>query len=168
MSTIVPRSTCGRNASCCARLKRWISSTKRTVFAPRFWWVSASATTWRISFRSDRAALHVRQERVLLRAVEAVDLVHEEDRLRAALLVGVGLRHDLADLFHARQHGGERDEARAGRVRHQRGERRLAGARRAPEDHRVQLAALEGGAEDATLAEQIVLPDDFVERARPH
>ena len=31
MRVTAPRSTCGRRASCCARLKRWISSTKRTV-----------------------------------------------------------------------------------------------------------------------------------------
>ena len=31
ISRIVPRSTYGRNASCCALLKRWISSTNRIV-----------------------------------------------------------------------------------------------------------------------------------------
>ena len=34
ISVIVPSSTCGRNASCCALLKRWISSTKRIVRLP--------------------------------------------------------------------------------------------------------------------------------------
>ena len=34
MRVMAPRSTCGRRASCCARLKRWISSTKRTVPRP--------------------------------------------------------------------------------------------------------------------------------------
>ena len=33
-ATIVPSSTCGRNASCCALLKRWISSTKTIVRWP--------------------------------------------------------------------------------------------------------------------------------------
>ena len=35
ISVTVPRSTCGSSASCCARLKRWISSTKSTVRAAR-------------------------------------------------------------------------------------------------------------------------------------
>ena len=33
-STMVPSSTTGRNESCCARLKRWISSTKSSVPCP--------------------------------------------------------------------------------------------------------------------------------------
>ena len=35
MRTIDPASTCGRKASCCALLKRWISSTNRIVRWPR-------------------------------------------------------------------------------------------------------------------------------------
>ena len=35
MSVIVPASTCGRKASCCALLKRWISSTNRIVPRPQ-------------------------------------------------------------------------------------------------------------------------------------
>src|SRR6266542_4304927 len=45
-----PFSTCGRKASCCPLLKRWITSTKRMVrLPPRARSASASATTWRIS-----------------------------------------------------------------------------------------------------------------------
>ncbi len=55
--TIVPFSTWGRNASCWARLKRWISSTNRMVFCRRrVRSISASATTWRISFTPDSTA----------------------------------------------------------------------------------------------------------------
>ena len=57
-----------------------------------------------------------------------------------------------ADLLDPREHGGERDEARAADLRHERGERRLAGARRPPEDHRVQLAALERRAQHLARA----------------
>jgi hypothetical protein len=41
---IVPLSTLGRNASCCPRLKRWISSTKRIVPRPSCNRSFASAT----------------------------------------------------------------------------------------------------------------------------
>ena len=53
---IVPRSTWGRKASCCALLKRWISSTKRRVRRPSALCSSASWTTWRISFTPESAA----------------------------------------------------------------------------------------------------------------
>ena len=117
----------------------------------------------------DGGLLDVRQECVLLPAVEAVDLVDEEDRAAPPpRALGLGLGDDLADLLHAGQHGRERHEARAHDVRHQRGQRGLAGARRPPEDHRVQLATLECCAQHAAGAEQVLLTDDLVERARPH
>ncbi len=43
---MLPRSTYGRNASCCALLKRWISSTKTIVFSP----TSRSFSAWCITF----------------------------------------------------------------------------------------------------------------------
>ena len=46
---ILPRSTYGRNASCCALLKRWISSTKRTVRIPTLLLISARFITSLIS-----------------------------------------------------------------------------------------------------------------------
>ena len=66
----------------------------------------------------DVAGFDARQERVLLRLVEAVDLVDEEDRAAAraaARLLGLG--HHLADLLDAREHRAERDEVRARRRR---------------------------------------------------
>jgi hypothetical protein len=44
MSVIVPASTCGRKASCCALLKRWISSANRMVPRPSSSRCSASRT----------------------------------------------------------------------------------------------------------------------------
>ena len=46
---MLPFSTKGRKASCCALLKRWISSTKSTVFLPMRRLLSAWAITSRIS-----------------------------------------------------------------------------------------------------------------------
>ena len=49
MRTMLPFSTNGRNASCCALLKRWISSTKTTMRSPYIRRRSASCITVRIS-----------------------------------------------------------------------------------------------------------------------
>ena len=50
ISRMLPFSTCGRNASCCALLKRWISSMKTMVRVPYWRARSASAMTCLISF----------------------------------------------------------------------------------------------------------------------
>ena len=116
-----------------------------------------------------RPLLDVGEEGILLGAVEAVDLVHEEDGPGAAApALGVGRGDDLADLLHPGQHRGERHEVGAGHRGHQRGEGGLPGARRPPQDHRVQLAALDGGAQDPPRTQQVLLPDDLVQGARPH
>src|SRR4029079_622361 len=47
-------------------------------------------------------------------------------------------------------------------------QRRLAGARRAPEDHRVEMPAFEHPPQRLALAEQMRLPDVVVERRWPH
>ena len=45
-------------------------------------------------------------------------------------------------------------------------QRGLARARRTPEDHRRDAIALDGVAEEASLAEELFEPDDVFERAR--
>ena len=47
-------------------------------------------------------------------------------------------------------------------------ERRLAGAGRSPEDDRLQQVALDRVAQRRARAEQLLLADELVERARPH
>ena len=49
ISTMLPFSTNGKNASCCALLKRWISSINSSVRSPMRWFCSASLITLRIS-----------------------------------------------------------------------------------------------------------------------
>ena len=53
-------------------------------------------------------------------------------------------------------------------MREQARQRRLAGAGRAPEDHRVQRAAVERLPQRPARAEQVRLSDELVERARTH
>ena len=116
----------------------------------------------------DVAGLDARQERVLLRFVEAVDFVDEDDGAAAGgAAEPLGLGHDLADFLDAGQHGAERHESR-GRVGDDARERRLAGAGRPPEDDRLQQVALDRLAQRLAGREQILLADELIEGARPH
>ena len=85
----------------------------------------------------DPAVLDARQQRVLLRLREAVDLVEEEDR-RLAVEVALGQRllHDLAHVAHAGGDRRELDEPPARRAGDRLRERRLARAGRSPQDDR--------------------------------
>ena len=117
----------------------------------------------------DVARLDPRQERVLLRLVEAVDLVDEHDRPAAGGPPdALGLGHHVADFLDARQHRAERDEPRLGRVGDDAGERRLARARRAPQDDRLEQIALDRFPQRLARREQLLLPDELVEGPRPH
>ena len=87
----------------------------------------------------DEALLHRRQQRVLLRLVEAVDLVEEEDRALAARRAAVlGALDHVAHLGAAGVDGRRLLERRARVHGEQAGERGLAGAGRPVQDHRVR------------------------------
>ena len=118
----------------------------------------------------DRAVLDVRQDDVLLRLVEAVDLVDEEDRALRRARPGVGgFGHHASQVRHARRDGGERLEVRPGRRGDDPRERRLARARAAPRG-----SATAGGPprsprrSSVPVPDDVLLPDELVERARPH
>ena len=113
--------------------------------------------------------LHDRQQRVLLRLVEAVDLVDEEHRapaLRTQPLTGapdhrldVGLAgRDRRELFE-RRFRARRDDAR---------ERGLAGAGRAEEDRRRHAVLLDRPPQRRPLAHELRLAGELVERSRAH
>src|SRR5690606_12715196 len=116
----------------------------------------------------DHAFFDVRQERILLRLVEAMDLVAEEDR--AAPFGGEALLRFTDDLAHARHafgHGAEDHEGLVGVVRDEPGEGRLAAARRAPQHHAPHLAALDRLAQRLARAEQVLLAEELVQGLRP-
>ena len=116
----------------------------------------------------DQPLLDGGQQRVLLRLVEAVDLVEEEDRRAPRVAPLARPRDHLADLRPPRVDGRELLEGGVGVLGGHPRERRLAGARRAVEDHRVRVAGLDRRAQRRALAEQVLLADEVVERARPH
>ena len=116
-----------------------------------------------------RPVLDVREQGVLLRLVEAVDLVDEQDAAaaiqRQALL---GARDRGPHLGDAGHDGREGVEVGADRVREEPGERGLAGARRAPQEQRREVTAGDGPAERAALADELLLADELVQVARAH
>ena len=118
--------------------------------------------------QADVALLHVRQECILLGLVEAMDLVDEDDRARAVLLGALGVGHHLLDFLDAGEHGGELDELGLGHARDDLRQRGLAGAGRPPEDERADVVALDLGAQRLARADQVLLADVFIERARTH
>jgi hypothetical protein len=117
-----------------------------------------------------RAALDIGQEGILLRLVEAMHLVDEQDGAAPLLRHHLGLLHRLADVLDAGKHRRERDELGIEAIRHQARQRGLADARRAPEDHRMRRARGEGQAQRLALADQMALADHLGsrKRARPH
>ena len=114
----------------------------------------------------DVARFHAREERILLRLVEAVDLVDEDDRAAAGAAPPIlRRRHDLLDLLDPRQHRTERNEMRLGQLRDNPGERGLAGAGRAPQDDRLKQVAFDRLAQRLAGTEDLVLTDDLIERS---
>jgi len=98
-----------------------------------------------------------------------MDLVDEENRLAAIE------SKPVASFRNQRAHFG--DAAHDGRDRHEMGTHRigqdacqagLAAARRTPEEDRAQAAALDGAAQSAPFADQLLVADDLVDAPRPH
>ena len=84
----------------------------------------------------------------------------------APALLGGG--HHVLHFLDAGEHGAEGDELGLGQVGDQARQRRLAGARRSPQDDRLQQVAIDHLAQRPAGRDHIVLADDLVERARTH
>ena len=114
----------------------------------------------------DRAVLDNGQEAVLLGAVEAMDLVDEQQRaLPSARRWRAPRRTPCLQVGDAGEHRRQRLEVQADRVGEQPRDGGLAAARRAPQDQRGERPRASIRAERAVGAEQMVLADDLVERA---
>ena len=95
----------------------------------------------------EESALHMREQGVLLAAIEPVDLVHEEHGACTELPSLLGFSDDLADARDPVGDGTERNELALYMAGDEPCDRRLAGARRTPEQDRPSLAALHGDAQ---------------------
>ncbi len=99
--------------------------------------------------------------------VEAVHLVDEQDGAAAAALQrGVRAFHCLADVLDAGQHRRQRDEVGVEGAGEDACQRGLADAGRSPQDHGVRHLRLDRHAQWLAGADQVLLADDVVERAR--
>src|SRR5271155_2778406 len=110
----------------------------------------------------------MRQKRVLLRFIEAVHFIDEDDS--AAPIVARGLRggHYLLDFLNPGEDRAEGNEIRTRAVGNHASESRFAAAGRAPKKHRANIVALNLHAQRFAGPKQIFLPDKFVGRLRTH
>ena len=111
---------------------------------------------------------HVRKERVLLRLVEAMNLVDEDDGPRAVLLRPFGVGHDLLDLFNPGQHRGELNELRLGHLRDDLRESSFSGAWRSPENQRSGIISFDLYSQRLARTDQMFLPCVLIECPRTH
>jgi hypothetical protein len=106
---------------------------------------------------------------VLLRFVEAMNLVDEQQRALVLHIAALGcLGDDLAQILDSGQHRRHLPELGAHATGEQPRQRGLPRAGRAPEDHRRQLGARERTFEQLAGSKQVTLPDEFLECARAH
>ena len=112
--------------------------------------------------------LDKRQEGVLLRLVEAVNLVHEEQRAIAGPRAAVPrLSHHRADLLHPGEHGRERHKTRTRSVGHKAREGGLPHARRPPEEQALLDLPVEDTLQELPFAQQVRLSEDLPRPSRP-
>ena len=115
------------------------------------------------------AVLHRMKKRILLTAIESMDLVHKQDGTRAverqALLGGVDfpaqVGYGAADGRHLHERGlrGFGDDVSDGG---------FAGSRRAIEDDRADVVLLDGRTQPAARTHGILLPHHIFQRSRAH
>ena len=117
----------------------------------------------------DRAILDLGQQPVLLGAIEAVDLVDEQERGLTRAPPRLGLLVNLAQVRHPGHHRRELHQWLVQAPGEQASKRGLAGAGRPPQDDRAELAAGEHAPERRVRAEQVVLADQLIQglRAQP-
>ena len=116
-----------------------------------------------------RAVLDEREEIVLLRLVEAVDLIDEEDGLPAvATVVLLRAGDDLLEVLLSGDGGVHLLEVGLRGVRDDLREGRFAGARRAVKDEGAELVGLDRTVEQGAWGDDLLLADDFVEGFRTH
>jgi hypothetical protein len=116
----------------------------------------------------DRAVLDVRQHRVLLRLVEAVDLVDEQHRATARRAQSARVGDDAPQIGDAGADSRHRRKVCPRLLCDDACQRRLPGAGRSPQDHRRDLVRLDRHAQRTSGPDDLFLTDELIERTRPH
>ncbi len=113
--------------------------------------------------------LDIGEERILLRLVEAVDFVDEEQCAAGFRFQAFASRFENgAEFLHATADGAELHEGGSGFGRQQPRERRLAAAGRSVEDDRPEPISLEEPPQELALIEKMALPGELGESPRAH
>ena len=104
----------------------------------------------------------------MLRFVEAVYLVHEDDGSGAVLARPFRVGHHLLDFFDPGQHRGKFDEIGMGHAGDDLGQRGFADAGRPPEKQRAGVVALDLHPQRLAGRENVFLSDKLIQRTRAH
>jgi hypothetical protein len=113
--------------------------------------------------QGDRAVLDVGQEAVLLGAVEAVDLVDEQQGALPDGAPAAGGGEDLAQVGHAGEGGRHRFEGQVAAVREEAGDGRLPHAGRTPQDGGAEALRRDHATQRGVRGQEVVLPDDLIQ-----
>ena len=116
----------------------------------------------------DGPVLDVREQRILLRLVPPGDLIDEQQRPPTDVAALLGPGDDRPQLLDAVRDRVELLDLGIDRAGHAQSDRRLAGTRRAPEDHRMGRAGLKGDAQGRVGRGQLRLAHDLVQCPRAH
>ncbi len=120
------------------------------------------------SHEGDRPRFHVGEEGILLGAIQAMDLI-EEEQAGPALLTGLPRRrHRRAHFLHSGLDPGKSRELRVDMLRQELREGGLADSGGSPEDAGGQGAGPQESAEGPFRAEEGVLPHDVLDSPRSH
>ena len=108
------------------------------------------------------------QQGILLRLVEAMNLIDEQDGVLALRQVLLCLLHGCADVLHAGKHRRQGNELAVEGMGGQSCERGFADPGRPPKDHRMGFARQEGQLQGLAVSQQIRLADHLIEHLRTH
>ena len=115
------------------------------------------------------AVFHVGKNDILLRLVEAVNFVYEEDgRLTLHAAAITGFSDNAPQVGNSGGYGADLLEGGLGGAGHESGEGGLAGTGRPPEDERGEASRGDGAEEDPVWADHVLLTDVFIEGAGTH
>ena len=115
------------------------------------------------------SGLNIGQEDVLLRLIEMMDLVNEENGLLSGCVAAIRRASNYATHFgHVAFHAADSNEFGVRHFRDDPGERGLSASWRAGEDHRRQTIGFNSASQKFAGAKDVFLAHKFLQRARAH